>query len=152
VLTLLNEAILREESGDRFLTAVFCRLEPSSRGARLVLARGGHLPPLLWRPDDTFRPLGRPGLLLGSLPDVNLVDETVDLQPGDVVVLCTDGVTEARGANEVFGFDRLRELVAATADHGAAEIAHRIKEAALEFQAGAPRDDVAVLVLRVTGT
>ena len=96
VLSLLNDVILREESDDRFLTAVFCRVVPTEAGARVVLARGGHLPPLLRRADGTVRALGHPGLLLGSLPDINLADDTVELAPGDVIVLCTDGVTEAR--------------------------------------------------------
>ena len=75
VLSLLNDAILREQSDDRFLTAVFCRIVPTGR-ARVVLARGGHLPPLLRRADGTVRPLGHPGLLLGSFPDVNLADDS----------------------------------------------------------------------------
>jgi PAS domain S-box-containing protein len=152
VLALLNDAILREESDDRFLTAVFCRLEPNEKGARLVLARGGHVPPLLWRPDDTMHPLGQAGLLLGSWPDIELIDHVVDLTPGDVVVLCTDGVTEARSGEELFGLDRIRDLVAACAGVDAQTTADRIKDAALEFQPGPPRDDVAVLVLRVVGT
>jgi len=151
VLSLLNDAILREQSDDRFLTAVFCRIVPTGNGARVLLARGGHLPPLLRRSDGTVRQLGHPGLLLGSFPDVTLVDDTVELAPGDVIVLYTDGVTEARGVGEIFGPERLRELVAGSGDLDARGIADRVKQAALDFQPGLPRDDVAVLVLRVTG-
>ena len=151
VLSLLNDAILREQSDDRFLTAVFCRIVPTGEGARVMLARGGHLPPLLRRADGSVRALGHPGLLLGSLPDVTLADDTVDLGPGDVIVLCTDGVTEARRAGDIFGPERLRELVADCGDLDAQAIADRVKDAALDFQPGFPRDDVAVLVLKVTG-
>jgi sigma-B regulation protein RsbU (phosphoserine phosphatase) len=149
VLGLLNDVILREQSDDRYLTAVFCRIETHPDGARLVLARGGHPPPLLRHVDGTVRPLGHPGLLLGSLPDIRLVDDAVELVPGDVVVLYTDGVTEARGGEEIFGHARLGELVAGCEDLGAQAIADRIQQAALDFQPALPRDDVAVLVLRV---
>jgi PAS domain S-box-containing protein len=152
VLALLNDAILQQDVDDRFLTAVFSRIEPTDDGARLVLARGGHVPPLLFRPGEEVRPLGEPGLLLGSWPDVELVDEVVDLLPGDVVVFCTDGVTEARDKDEIFGLDRLRQLVNICSGLTATEIAERVKDAALEFQPGLPRDDVAVLVLLVLDT
>jgi sigma-B regulation protein RsbU (phosphoserine phosphatase) len=151
VLSLLNDAVLREQSDDRFLTAVFCRIVSTGEGARVMLARGGHLPPLLRRADGTVRALGHPGLLLGSLPDVALADDTVDLGPGDVVVLYTDGVTEARRADAIFGPERLRDLVAGCEGLDAQAIADRVKDAALDFQPGLPRDDVAVLVLRVSG-
>jgi PAS domain S-box-containing protein len=151
VLSLLNDAILREQSDDRFLTAVFCRIQPTGEGAHVVLARGGHLPPLLRRADGSVRALGQHGLLLGALPDVSLADDSVDLGPGDVVVLCTDGVTEARNADTIFGPERLRDLVAGCEGLSAQAIAERIEDAALAFQPGLPRDDVAVLVLRVGG-
>ena len=109
------------------------------------------MPPLLRRADGTVHALGHPGTLLGSFPDVTLVDDTVELGPGDVIVLCTDGVTEARGTGEIFGPERLRELVAGCGDLDAQGIADRVEQAALDFQPGLPRDDVAVLVLRVTG-
>jgi PAS domain S-box-containing protein len=149
VLGLLNDVILREQSDDRYLTAVFCRIETHAGGARLVLARGGHPPPLLRHVDGTVRPLGHPGLLLGSLPEIHLVDDAVELVPGDVVVLYTDGVTEARGGEAIFGHERLGELVAGCGGLGAQAIADRIQQAALDFQPALPRDDVAVLVLRV---
>jgi PAS domain S-box-containing protein len=149
VLSLLNDAVLREQSDDRFLTAVFCRIAPTGEGARVVLARGGHLPPLLRRADGSVRALGHHGLLLGSLPDITLADDTVELRPGDVMVLYTDGVTEARNGDDIFGPERLRALVAECDGPDAQAIADRVKDAALEFQPGLPRDDVAVLVLRV---
>src|SRR5207244_6155359 len=109
VLSLLNDAILREQSDDRFLTAVFCRIQPTGEGAHVVLARGGHLPPLLRRADRSVRAPGHPGLLLGALPDVSLADDSVDLGPGGVVVVCTDGVTVAREGETSFGPRRLRD-------------------------------------------
>jgi PAS domain S-box-containing protein len=149
VLVTLNDAILRRQADDRYLTAVYCRVEPHDGGARVALARGGHPPPLLRRRDGSVRPLGHPGLLLGSLFDVSLTDDEVDLLPGELVVLYTDGVTEARRGDDIFGPGRLGALIAAGEGCSAQELADRIQAAALEFQPGPPRDDVAVLVLRV---
>jgi PAS domain S-box-containing protein len=149
VLSRLNDAIVLEPHEDRFLTAVLCRIEPRADGVRLALARAGHPMPVLRRRDGSVRAIGPPGVLLGSLAHVELTDEAVDLAPGDLVVLYTDGVTEARNREEILGSDRLRELVENCGGLDAQAVAVRIQDAALEFQPGPPRDDVAVLVLRV---
>jgi serine phosphatase RsbU (regulator of sigma subunit) len=149
VLSRLTDAIVLEPHEDRFLTAVLCRIEPRADGVRLALARAGHPMPVLRRRDGSVRAIGPPGVLLGSLAHVELTDEAVDLAPGDLVVLYTDGVTEARNREEILGSDRLRELVENCGGLDAQAVAVRIQDAALEFQPGPPRDDVAVLVLRV---
>jgi phosphoserine phosphatase RsbU/P len=68
-----------------------------------------------------------------------------------VLVFYTDGVIEGRGADVPFGEDGLRELLAECAGAGADAIAARVEEAAFAAQKGNPRDDIAVLVLRVAG-
>jgi sigma-B regulation protein RsbU (phosphoserine phosphatase) len=83
------------------------------------------------------------------VPDPQLEDRAATLGPGDALVFYTDGVTEARGANGLFGEKRLAELVASCAGLGADAIASRVEAAALDVQNGEPRDDIAVVVLRV---
>jgi len=74
---------------------------------------------------------------------------TVDLRPGDALVCYTDGVTEGRGRDGLFGDQRLAETIAAAAGQDADTIADRVTDAVLDFQGGRTLDDLAVLVLRV---
>ena len=89
------------------------------------------------------------GLPFGFVPDPDVVDETVELQPGDSVVLYTDGVSEARSHSGLFGEERLVDLLRGCGGLGAAEIAERIETNVLEFREGPTSDDMAVLVLKV---
>jgi serine phosphatase RsbU (regulator of sigma subunit) len=113
------------------------------------VASGGHPLPMLVRPDGSVEAVGEPGTLLGVLPDPNLEDRSLVLSPGDALVFYTDGVIEGRGAEVLLDEDGLRELLAGCAGAGADAIAARVEEAAVSVQGGRPRDDIAVLVLRV---
>ena len=73
----------------------------------------------------------------------------VQLQRGDVMVLYTDGVTEARGPHGMLGADALASVLASCAGLDAKSVAARIESAALEIQEGNPRDDIAILALRI---
>jgi PAS domain S-box-containing protein len=150
-LRLLNEALLRQRDDRRFCTVAYAYLESHDGGVRIGVASGGHPLPMLLHPDGTVEAIGEPGTLLGVLPDPNLQDRSVSLSRGDVLVFYTDGVIEGRGADVPFGEDGLRELLAECAGAGADAIAARVEEAAFAAQKGNPRDDIAVLVLRVAG-
>jgi serine phosphatase RsbU (regulator of sigma subunit) len=149
-LAVLNEALLRQRDDRRFCTVAYAYMEKLERGARAGISAGGHPLPLLLRPDGTVEHVGHPGTLLGVVPDPNLEDSLVMLEPGDSLVFYTDGVIEQRpGSNGVLDERRLAELVATCAGDGPDAIAARIEEAAVLSQNGHPRDDIAVLVLRV---
>jgi len=151
ILRTLNQALLRQMIEHRFCTVAVGRLEARDGGARLTVCCGGHPPPLLVRSDGSVEEAGTPGTLLGIYEQVQLSDLTVDLKPGDAVVFHTDGVTEERREGRMFGEERLMELLRASAGLSAAGIADRIERAVLEFTPGPPADDVAVIVLRLTG-
>jgi PAS domain S-box-containing protein len=150
-LRLLNEALLRQRDDRRFCTVAYAYLEAHDGGVRIGVSSGGHPLPLLLHPDGTVEDIGEPGTLLGVLPDPNLEDRSLLLSPGDALVFYTDGVIEGRGASVTFDEDSLRRLLAGCAGAGADAIAARVEEAALSAQDGHPRDDIAVLVLRVAG-
>ena len=83
--------------------------------------------------------------------DANLTEQEAKLAPGDALVFYTDGVVEARSPEGLFfGEERLMALLRSSVALDASTIANRIEGAALNFQGQAPRDDIAVLVLRVS--
>ena len=149
-LATLNEALLRQRDDRRFCTVAYAYIEMLEHGARAGISTGGHPLPLLLRADGNVENVGLPGTLLGIVPDPSLEDQAVTLEPGDALVFYTDGVIENRpSSNGVLDERRLAELVATCAGGGADAIASRIEEAAVMSQDGRPRDDIAVLVLRV---
>ena len=147
VLSTLNEALIHQRI-DRFLTVVYVRLRTQDDRCRLSVASGGHPLPLRIR-DDRVEALGTPGPLLGVLDQPDWHDTELDLEPGDVVLFYTDGLTEARRDGEFFGEGRLRRLLHRSRQEAAAAIATEIVNEVVDFQAGSPRDDIAVVVLRV---
>jgi PAS domain S-box-containing protein len=150
-LRLLNEALLRQRDDRRFCTVAYAYLEVHDGGARVGVASGGHPLPMLVRADGTVEPVGEPGTLLGVLPDPNLEDRSLVLEPGDALVFYTDGVVEGRGAQVLLDEHGLMELLAGCAGAGADAIAARVEDAAVAAQGGTPRDDIAVLVVRMAG-
>jgi PAS domain S-box-containing protein len=149
-LGLLNEALLRQRDDRRFCTVAYAYLEPLAEGARVGFASGGHPLPLLLRADGSVEEIGYPGTLLGVVPDPSFEDRSLALAPGDALVFYTDGVIEARGNNShSLDEERLAELVGACAGADADAIAARVEDAAVAAANGSPRDDIAVLVLRV---
>jgi PAS domain S-box-containing protein len=151
ILASLNEAILRQRPGEEYCTVAYLRLEPAAAGARVTLASGGHPLPLLLRADGRVERMGEPGMLLGVFPDPYLTDQVTDLQPGDAVILYTDGVTEARAGGELFGEARLIALLETCAGLDAPAIVERIEGAVIEYQGGIARDDLAILAMRIVG-
>jgi serine phosphatase RsbU (regulator of sigma subunit) len=150
-LRLLNEALLRQRDDRRFCTVAYAYLEAHDGGIRIGVASGGHPLPMLLHSDGTVEAIGEPGTLLGVLPDPNLEDRSLALSPGDALVFYTDGVIEGRGASVLLDEDGLSRLLAECAGAGADAIAARVEDAAVAAQGGNPRDDIAVLVLRVAG-
>jgi PAS domain S-box-containing protein len=149
-LSVLNEALLRQRNDRRFCTVAYAYIEKLDRGARAGISSGGHPLPLLLRADGSVEEVGAAGTLLGVVPDPDLEDRAVTLGAGDALVFYTDGVIESRAnSNGVLDERRLAELLATCAGRGPDAIAARVEEAAVLCQNGRPKDDIAVLVLRV---
>jgi sigma-B regulation protein RsbU (phosphoserine phosphatase) len=110
------------------------------------LAGAGHPPPLLRR-EGRVEPVLAPGTLLGVYPDVILTEVTVDLVAGDMMVLYTDGVTEARGVDGFYGSDRLAMAVGSPEHLTAQDVADAVLADVVGFQRGRLRDDIAILVI-----
>jgi phosphoserine phosphatase RsbU/P len=152
ILAALNQALLEWLTDDpRFLTAIYATVRPTAAGATVQICSGGHPLALVHRADGRVQTFGQPGTLLGILPDPDLYDSRALLRPGDSLVLFTDGVTEARGPvnHDLYGEDRLRDVIAGLGDLPAARIADAIQQAALTYSGGASSDDTVALVLKV---
>ena len=157
VLTGLNEAMLRqrrEHDDYKFCTVAYAKLEmhevDNKHEAKVTVCRAGHAPPFLLKADRSIHKIGHPGYAIGVFDNASFIEEETWLAPGDALVFYTDGVLEARSPDGAFfGEERLLALLRSSADLNASTIADRIEAAALSFQANDPRDDIAVLVLRV---
>jgi serine phosphatase RsbU (regulator of sigma subunit) len=95
--------------------------------------------------------VGRSGTLLGVVPDVELSEDELLLSPGEALVFYTDGVTERRSGDDMFGEGRLLLAVRAAAGRSADVVAGQLESDVRRFGAGPSRDDLAVLVIRCTG-
>jgi sigma-B regulation protein RsbU (phosphoserine phosphatase) len=145
----LNEVLLKHES-DRFCTVALLRLRRKHGRWRLGMSLGGHPHPLLLRPGQEPRQLGNPGSLVGVLEHPDFPESELGLEPGSTVLLYTDGVTEGRRDNELYGDARLRE--AAQPHVGAAhEMTRSVLAEVLAFQGGRARDDIALVAVGVPG-
>jgi serine phosphatase RsbU (regulator of sigma subunit) len=149
VLERLNRAMLRASGGrpGRFATVAQARITRTPSGATVRLASAGHPPPLVVRGGRTEAVSAR-GILLGVYPDVTLTEVTFDLNHGEIMVLYTDGVTEARDADELYGPERLERAVAPGGPAG--DVADRLLADVDAFQHGQQRDDIAILVIEAT--
>jgi sigma-B regulation protein RsbU (phosphoserine phosphatase) len=134
---------------DTYLTVLFLLLDQVPEGHRLRVATGGHPLPLCRRADGSIETLGYPGSFLGMAETAEISESATLLRPGDMVVLYTDGVTEARQGGSFFGEAGLAEVAGASAGRPAQAVADAIVAAALAFQRGPARDDIAVVVVKV---
>lgn len=145
VLRGLHDALERADD-NTFCTAVYARVTVTD-AVHVALSAGGHHLPLLLPREGEVTEVGRPGSLLGMLGPPRLHDTVVELRPGSALVLFTDGVTEGRIGDRFFGEKGLREVLTAARGSSAQDIADAVAAAAIDFQEGVPRDDIAVVVL-----
>lgn len=146
ILVTLNSVLLAHET-ERFCTVVLLRLHRENHEWMLSSSAGGHPLPILLR-GGRLDDVGVPGCLVGVIEDPPFVDTTLVLQSDDMVVLHTDGVTEGRRGEEFYGPERMHTvLLKEWSDPG--KLAQAIVDDVVGFQAALPRDDIAVLVLRV---
>ncbi|WNI19829.1 SpoIIE family protein phosphatase [Actinacidiphila sp. ITFR-21] len=150
VLERLNAAILDEGARSRFLTLLYGELWPQHDGSAVLrMVCAGHPLPLRLRPDGTVEPAAEPQPLLGVMDDLELFEQSITLDPGDVLLCVTDGVTERREGTRMLGDDGLAEVLATCTGLTAGAVAARIQRAVERFASDAPSDDMAILAMRV---
>ncbi|MCQ9135352.1 SpoIIE family protein phosphatase [Streptomyces hilarionis] len=150
VLERLNSAILDEGARSRFLTLLYGEMRPQEDGsAQLKVVCAGHPLPLRLRQDGTVEPAAEPQPLLGVMEDLELYEQSVTLDPGDVLLCVTDGVTERREGTRMLGDDGLADVLTTCTGLTAGAVAARIMRAVERFASDAPSDDMAILAMRV---
>lgn len=148
VLEALNRELVAMEQPDAFVALLCARVEPER--ARFSFANAGLPPPLLVRRDGTVEELAGGGVLLGVTPHARYGDLEVALEDGELVLLYTDGLTEARRGDELFGTWRVMERLARDASGPASGLVHALIEEARAFS-DKPLDDITIVALRQVG-
>lgn len=149
----LNAALVRQYEVDRergehrFATATVIRFRRDGDGVVVQAGSGGHAPPLVVRACGKVEEIACRGPLLGVFETASFTTGTGRLGPGDLLVLYTDGVTEARRDREDYGDERLVDLLSSQAGRSASAVAGAIEDAVLHYQDGVARDDIAVLAV-----
>jgi serine phosphatase RsbU (regulator of sigma subunit) len=151
LLALLNRTLLDAPGPCRLVTAVLAVLR--TRGDRVAVdfAVAGHPPPLVLRRDGSVAEVDAGGTLLGLLDEVENPTVTVELEPGEVCLLYSDGITEAFGGplgRQMFGEERLKEALATCAGMPARALVERLEQLSTEWLAYGERDDRTLLAIR----
>ena len=141
-----NEVVVGEIAPGKFITMVYLAIDPVS--GDVAGAGAGHPPPRIMRADGTIEGLDVRGLVLGIEPGQDFEEVRQRLDVGGAVVLCTDGVLEARHEGELYGFERLDAVLAGHRSASAQELAQAVLEDCRAFARGELADDCAIVVVK----
>jgi sigma-B regulation protein RsbU (phosphoserine phosphatase) len=145
-----NTIIATDSRAGMFVTLFYGILEAESH--TLTYVNAGHNPPIICHDEDEhITELAATGIAVGAISDAEYTEQTVRLNTGDVVVLYTDGISEAENAQEeMFGEERLHEVIRVSRKLPAQEIIASILDAVRSFCQGNPQsDDITLMVIRV---
>lgn len=148
VLTEANDLLCVGNETGMFVTAIIAYYHLPT--GLLTYSNGGHSPPLLSVAENTYRELGQThGSVLGGKSGIAYREDVHQFEPGQTLILYTDGVTEARSPNnEFFGLGRLKNFLATCNTPNVSEMCHQLDKSLKNFQQGDQFDDLTVLALR----
>jgi PAS domain S-box-containing protein len=150
MLQTLHEALMGQASGADLCTACLLTLRPlQTGGAELTVTLAGHPHPVLAGADGEVRQLGRAGTLLGVVDPLEISEVSCELQRGDTVLLYTDGLPEAGRSASQLDDEHVLELCKPAPHLSLADFLASVERAAVVQAGGRPRDDIALLALRV---
>ncbi len=144
----LNAIINRSKLASKFVSLFLVELETMGN---LIYVNAGHVLPFILHEDDAIEYLREGGMVLGPSPDATYRRGFARLEPGEVLVLYTDGITECHhhGTGEEFGVARLQAIVRRHIHRSAAQIVETIFQATARFAGTAiPADDQTVVIVR----
>lgn len=149
----MNRFLHRSTRSSSYATFFYAQVDEETRQLRYVNA--GHNPPYLLRrvnvPELQIEELATGGMIIGMFPQASYEEATVDLRSGDVLVVFTDGVTEAMSpSEEEFGEERLKDLLRRVAHLPVQEMSSRISQELTQWIAHAPQhDDLTFIVMKI---
>jgi sigma-B regulation protein RsbU (phosphoserine phosphatase) len=145
-LARINEVLIRRAIESRFVTMFFAAL---TTDGKLTYCNAGHNPPFLFS-GGTVRRLETGGLICGLFPTACYEEETIELQPGDVLVIFSDGISEAlNAAGEEFGDDRILAAVKSVPHDNVQAVLDKLVSTVKDFAAGTLQsDDMTTVVMR----
>ena len=144
-----NTIISNDSKSGMFVTLFYGFLDSESR--TLTYVNAGHNPPIHYRArDGTLAELPATGIAMGVLDNAEYAQDTVQLSPGDILILYTDGITEAENAKqEMFDLERLEKVILASRTLPAQEISTEILNAVRDFSGDYPQsDDITLMIIR----
>ncbi|HOX53036.1 MAG TPA: PP2C family protein-serine/threonine phosphatase, partial [Fibrobacteria bacterium] len=149
-LEILNRTILAQVGGLHFVTVFLALLDPSTR--TLEWSSAGHCPQLLRKKDGTIQELSAESVFVGMFDDFQATAIRIPFEPGDTLLLYTDGITEAEDAQgDLYGMDRLKENLSRLGDSSPSEIIENLLATQSTFSGSAARpDDLTLVVVRPT--
>ncbi len=149
ICSSLNQHLLQVTGESRFATVFYAEWDPLSR--QLRYANAGHHPPVMIG-SSNGRVLTEGGIPIGMFPDSDFQEGEVKLQPHDLLVLYSDGITEAMSrAGEEFGEARLKAFIEARAHQPLGDIQSAVLTAVRDWSGDEPEDDMTILLVRATG-
>ena len=145
-ITNVNRYLAENIPSNRFVTLFYAELDP--KAGSLAFVNAGHNPPIIVHESGTVEQLSSGGLPLGIIPDTEYKEGRTQLHPGDVLVIYSDGVSEAiNPEGEEFGPERLCRVVTENLTATAAGMRDRIESALTKFVRGTPANDDITLVI-----
>jgi serine phosphatase RsbU (regulator of sigma subunit) len=149
-MSKLDASVARSVPDNKFISMFFCMVDCGRE--ELVYCNAGHNPPILVRADGTVEMLEGGGTVLGMLPELSYETRSVPMRSGDLLMMFSDGVTEAVDQeDEEFGTERLVTLLLGARTEPSRDIVARVAEAIRDWSAGASQaDDITMVVARRT--
>ena len=146
----VNTILCRDGLPNRFVTLVYLDVRADSGNVALVNA--GHMPPIVVTPAG-FHDLPRGNMAMGLMVRASFEEQQVEFQPGDMLVVYSDGLTDAMNASgEFYGDERLRALMPGLSALAAADAGARLLSSVSAFIGHArPYDDISLVILKRTG-
>jgi sigma-B regulation protein RsbU (phosphoserine phosphatase) len=144
----INEIFCRDGLPERFVSMVYCEIRSDSGSVKVLNA--GHLPPLILGDESTVKEMEQGGTALGLIPKAKYHGQEIKLKPGDLMIVYSDGVTEAQNSyGEFFGESRLNQLIPGLKNLGVEEAGSHLLGVVDDFIGNTRHsDDLSIILLK----